>query len=79
MITFYKYRNERGGTLKYANFSIKFSGDVFFILSKTFINGSIESKSERAFDAVQLYIYINMYSSFLIYVGRIMNLDVYLL
>ena len=52
MITFLKFRNEYGGTLKSAPISIKFSGDDFFVVLNTFNNGALKTKSERAFDAV---------------------------
>ena len=52
MTTFQKFRNQSGGTLKYAPISLRFSGDDFFVLSNTFIKGAVKNKSERAFDAV---------------------------
>ena len=52
MTSFQKFRNQLGGTLKYAPISFKFSGDDFFVLSNTFIKGRVENKSERAYDAV---------------------------
>merc|ERR1739842_110827 len=52
MITFLKFTNQSGATVKYTPISLKFSGDDFFVLSNTFIKGRTENESERAFDAM---------------------------
>ena len=54
MITFLKFTNQSGATVKYTPISLKFSGDDFFVLSNTYIKGRTENKSERAY----IYIYI---------------------
>ena len=52
MITFLKFTNQSGATVKYTPISLKISGDDFFVVSNTFIKGRTENESERAFDAV---------------------------
>ena len=54
MITFLKFTNQSGATVKYTPISLTFSGDDFFVISNTFIKGRTENKSERAFLLIQI-------------------------